>query len=43
MSFHCIILNFEKKNVPLFTKDFLPKFSKLYVFHERVSFVKNWT
>ena len=36
--------NFEKKkNVPLLTKDFLPKFSELKVFDERASCVKNGT
>ena len=41
--FHCIISNFEKKNVPLLAKDFLPKFSELKVFHASVSCVKNGT
>ena len=40
---HCVISNFGKKKVPLLTKDFLPKFSELKVFHERVSCVKNGT
>ena len=35
--------NFEKKIFPLLTKDFLPKFSELKVFHERASCVKNGT
>ena len=33
----------KKKKVPLLTKDFLPKFSELKVFHERVSCVKTET
>ena len=34
---------FRKKKCTLLTKDILPKFSEVKVFHERVSCVKNQT
>ena len=40
-AFHCVISNFEKKNVLLLTKDFFSRsFHSYKGFHERVSCVK---
>ena len=42
MLFHCVISNFEKKNVLLITKDFLSKLFQLQVFSQKSELCKKW-
>ena len=40
--FHCIISNFEKKHVPLLTKDFSPKVFGVVSFSQKGELYKKW-